>query len=163
MAKIEQPPRPQRDTEEEPAEEARADGRKYPKKGGKGRKAAREIRHAIGAPAESPIAAKEEVPTIETAPPETGPFNTTAFTKEIESAYLKLGEQVRRHGIDPRDLPDRAWESANETFEDIKKLSEAYRQESSPEARAIISARIQRMGVSLDGSIKKKIETATKA
>ncbi len=170
MAKSkEQPPRNTDDGEEESLGAARGGGKQYPKT--KERRAARETKRSIGAPVEAPVVAKEEIPAAEkkeapadeTVPSETGPFDTTAFVRGVESSYLRLGENIRRHGIDPRDLPDEVWESANKTFGTIKTLSEEYRKESSPEARANISARIQRMGVSLDGSIKKKIETTTKA
>lgn len=107
-------------------------------------------------------ASPKAMPTSESIPAETGPFDTNEFVKEVERKYLRLGESIRRKGVDPRDLPERVWASANDAFENIQKLSDQYQKEPDREARAGLSAHIQRLGIRLEGRVKRDVEAAAK-
>ena len=151
MAKSkEQPPRNPIATSDESPVEVRA-GKQFPaKKRTKGARAAK-----------SPEELPKGIDVAETVAAETGPFDTDAFVRDVEKKYLRLGESIRRKGVDPRELSDGVWESANRAFENMQELSDQYRKEADPGKRSDISARIQRLGVRLGGGIKRDLEAAT--
>ncbi len=95
----------------------------------------------------------------ESAPKPEEPFDVNSYSGNVMKTYVGLNRYVRKQIKNKARAAD-VLRPADETFAEIKKLSEEYGKASGPEAKADISAKIQVLGVRLEGEIKQNVRKA---
>ncbi len=85
-------------------------------------------------------------------------FRPVAVTENARQSYVQIGEELRGQGVEPRDLPEEVFTSANAKIDAIYRLAEEYGKETNGAKKRAIAKRMLQAKDALEGRVVEGIE-----